>query len=160
MFFFFFFGQGLFLSVRVRLRHKLMKKMALIYLDWHTGGSDLTLSNGAGRNHEEPFLWSVQPGHEPDSSRCQNVHSSCSRVTPEVLESHSRCQNALSCNLPSQMSFGCREFALTCAVCCWDAIKEALWLEVDHKVCAECLSGDCGANSTLHSLPLNLIVVL
>lgn len=31
---------------------------------------------------------------------------------------------------------------------------------MDHKVCADCLSGDCGANMTLHCLPLNLIVVL
>lgn len=45
-------------------------------------------------------------------------------------------------------------------VCYWDAIKEALWLEVDHKVCADCLSGDCGANMTLQCLPLNLIVML
>lgn len=57
------------------------------------------------------------------------------------------------------MSFGCCEFALDSVVCCWDAIKDALQLEVDHKVCADCPSGDCGANTTLHCLPLNLIVV-
>lgn len=136
------------------------EKMALIYFDWHTEGFKLTLSNKTGKNHKEPSQLSVQPGQQIDSSHCQNVHSSCSRVTPEVLESHSRCHNTLFCNLPSQMSLGCCEFALNRNVCCWDAIKEALWLDVAHKVCADCLSGDCGANMTLHCLPLNLIVVL
>lgn len=76
-----FFCQALFVIVRVRLLHKLMKKMSLIYFDWHTEGSELTLANEAGRNHEEPSQWSVQLG--------QTLHT-VKTGTPAAAEWHLR----------------------------------------------------------------------
>lgn len=89
------------------------EKLARAYFDWHNVRCPTKQDETMKNLHSEAC--SQASSQTPHTVK--NVHSSCSRVTPEVLESHSRCQNALSSNLPSQMSFGCGEFASNRAVC-------------------------------------------